>query len=334
MRVTTNMVMRNYQNHLYDTMGGLEASRKQVETNRRFSSAYEDPSSAARAAVLERRYARNEDYQNNVLNTMKWQDTQEDAIMQISQMATTISKDYSISAITDTAGETGRETYAKGLRELQNSMVQTLNTKYGDSFVLGGNGGNGEAPFSLSEDGKTLLYRGVDVNDPANADVLEQLSGEKAYVDLGFGMSYDAKDELVSTSAFNYSIPGINVVGYGQTEDGTSKNIIVLAGQMAELLEADEFDREAYEKLWDQFQESTVSVQDAVTEIGTKTELLTNTQSRLETEAISIQEQYNNEVGIESSEAIMNYSWASYAYNSALKVGTSIISPSLLDFIN
>lgn len=334
MRVTTNMVMRNYQNHLYDTMGGLESSRTQVETQRRFSSSYEDPASAARASVLERRYARNADYQDNVLNTMKWQDTQEDAVTQINKIATTISKDYSISAITDTSGKDGRETYAKGLRELQNTMVQILNTKYGDSFVLAGNGGSEEAPFSLSQDGKTLLYRGVDVNDPAMSDVLSELSEEKAYVDLGFGMSYDANGELISTSAFNYSIPGINVVGYGQTEDGTAKNIIVLAGQMAEVLEADNFDREAYEKLWSQFQESATGVRDTVTAIGTKTELLTNTQSRLEAEEISIQEQYNNEVGIDSAKAIMNYSWASYAYNSALKVGTSIITPSLLDFID
>lgn len=334
MRVTTNMVMRNYQNHLYDTMGGLESSRTQVETQRRFSSSYEDPASAARAAVLERRYARNADYQDNVLNTMKWQDNQEDAVTQINKIATTISKDYSISAMTDTSGAEGRETYAKALREMQNTMVQILNTKYGDSFVLGGNGGTQEAPFSLSEDGKTLLYRGVDVNDPANEAVLKELSDEKAYVDLGFGMSYDATGKLVSSSAFNYSIPGINVVGYGQTEDGTAKNLIVLAGQMADVLEADSFDREAYEKLWSQFQTGTESLQDTVTEIGTKSQLLTNTQSRLEAEAISIQEQYNNEVGIQSAEAIMNYSWASYAYNSALKVGTSIISPSLLDFID
>lgn len=334
MRVTTNMVMRNYQNHLYDTMGGLESSRKQVETQRRFSSSYEDPSSAARAAVLERRYARNADYQDNVLNTMKWQDTQEDAVMEINDIASKISKEYSVSAVTDTAGETGRDTYAKGLRSLQNTMVQILNTKYGDSFVLGGNGGNDEAPFSLSEDGKTLLYRGVDVNDPASEDVLKTLSGEQAFVDLGFGMSYDKNGDMVASSAFNYSIPGINVVGFGQTEDQTPKNLIVLAGQMADVLEADTFDRDAYEKLWDQFQEGTENVQDTLTEIGTKSELLTNTQSRLKTESISIQEQYNNEVGIDSAEAIMNYSWASYAYNSALKVGTSIISPSLLDFID
>lgn len=333
MRVTTSMVMRNYQNHLYNAVGGLEASRQQVETQRRFSDSYLDPSAAARANVLERRYARNADYQNNVQNTMKWQDVQEDSVMQISNMCTTVASKYSVEAITDTAGEEGRDAFAQALREIQTSMVQVLNNKYGDSFVLGGNGGTEQAPFSLSEDGKTLLYRGVDVNDPANKDVLDELSKETAFVDIGFGLSYDAAGNIEPTSAYNYALPGINVVGYGQNEEGVSKNLVLLAGQMAEVLEADEFDRDKYEMLWNQFKESSNNAKDVLTNIGTKSNLLEDTLSRLETEEISIQEQYNNEVGINTAEAITNYSWASYAYNAALKIGTSIIGPSLLDFM-
>ena len=212
-------------------------------------------------------------------------------------------------------------------------MVQFLNTKYGDSFILGGNVGTDTAPFELTEDGK-LLYRGVDVDDPANAGVLEQLSNETSYVDIGFGLSFDDDDKIISSTALNTSLPGINALGYGKTDDGTSKNLIVLAGRMAELLKADEFDSEEYGKLWDQFQEGTDQLKDTLTELGTKTQMLDTTKTRLENEAVSIQEQYSAEIGIEPAEAITNYSWAMYAYTSALKIGTSIIGPSLLDFIS
>ena len=74
-RITTNMVMRNYQNNLTSTLGGLESSRKQVETGRRFAQSYEDPTSSARAAILERRYSRTEEYLENVANIQKWQDS-------------------------------------------------------------------------------------------------------------------------------------------------------------------------------------------------------------------------------------------------------------------
>lgn len=334
MRITTNMIMRNYQNNLYGTLGGLDSSRKQVETGMRISNAYEDPSAAARAAILERRYARNSEYTTNIENTQDWLTEQESVVYEIGQLASTVADNYSVAAVTDTAGDIGRETYAEGLRNIQKSMVQTLNTKYSNSFVMGGNGGTQEAPFELSEDGKTLLYRGVDVNDPANQVILDELAQETSYVDVGFGLEFDAAGNIVSSSAFDAALPGINVVGYGQTDDGTSKNLILLAGQMAEVLEADEFDRDAYSKLWDQFRESSTPAQDTLTELGTKSNLLETTQSRLENEKINIQAQYNNEVGIEPAEAITNMAWAQYAYSSALKVGTSIIGPSLLDFLS
>ncbi len=335
MRITTNMIMRNYQNNLYSTLGGLDSSRKQVETGMRISNAYEDPSAAARAAILERRYARNREYLTNIENTQDWLTEQENVVYEIGKLASTVADNYSVAAVTDTAGDIGRETYAEGLRNIQKSMVQTLNTKYSNSFVMGGNGGTQEAPFELTEDGR-LLYRGVDVEstDPDEQAILEQLARETSYVDVGFGLEFDGTGNIVSSSAFDAALPGINVVGYGQTDDGTSKNLILLAGQMAEVLEADEFDRDAYSKLWDQFRESSTPAQDTLTELGTKSELLETTQSRLKNEKINIQAQYNNEVGIEPAEAITNMAWAQYAYSSALKVGTSIIGPSLLDFLS
>lgn len=335
MRITTNMIMRNYQNNLYSTLGGLDSSRKQVETGMRISSAYEDPSAAARSAILERRYARNNEYITNIENTQDWLTEQENVVYEIVKLSSTVADNYSVAAVTDTAGEVGRDTYAEGMRNIQQSMVQTLNTKYSNSFVMGGNGGVQEAPFELTDDGR-LLYRGVDVesDDPADQAVLEELARETSYVDIGFGLEFDATNNIVSSSAFNASLPGINVVGYGKTAGGVSQNLILLAGQMADLLEADTFDRDAYGELWDQFRESSKAAQNTMTELGNKTRLLETTQSRIENQQINIQEQYNNEIGIEPAEAITNMAWAQYAYSSALKVGTSIIGPSLLDFIS
>lgn len=334
-RITTNMVMRNYQNNLTSTLGGLESSRKQVETGRRFAQSYEDPTSSARAAILERRYSRTEEYLENVANTQKWQDSQEDVVMTLSDIARKIEKEYSVQAVSDTNAQTGRSAFAQALEELQRSMVASLNAKYGDTYIMAGNKGK-EPPFTLNEQGE-LLYRGVNVDDTnAQAD-LDKLAKEHSYVDLGFGLTFGQNDEIVASSAFDSAMPGINVVGYGKTADGTSKNLIILTGQMAELLRAEEnggtFNPEAYKKLWDQFSEGSENLRDQMATIGTKTQQLEATQNRLENEKLAITQQFDKAVNIEPAEAIMNYSWAQYAYNTALKVGTSIITPSLLDFM-
>lgn len=330
MRITTNMVMRNYQSNLTSSLGGLERARKQVESGRRFSQSYEDPSAAARGAILERRYSRNSDYLNSVKEAQKWQDSQEDVLKQLNTIATQIGSDFSTKAMSDPTGDTGRNAYAATLRELQKSMVNALNTAYGDAYVMAG-GDAKNPPFRIDENG-SVLYRNLDVNDPDNADKLAKLAKETSYIDLGFGLKFDANG-IVSSSAFDTAFPGINAVGYGQTDDGKSKNLIVLAGQMAELLDQEVFDKDAYGKLWTQFNQSTQSMKDQFTKIGTKSQQLAATQTRLEAEKLNIEEQYKNAVGIEETEAITNFSWAQYVYNVALKIGTNIINPSLLDFM-
>lgn len=40
-----------------------------------------------------------------------------------------------------------------------------------------------------------------------------------------------------------------------------------------------------------------------------------------------------NVEGIDMAKAITDYMWNQYAYNAALKVGTSILSPSFIDFM-
>lgn len=332
MRITTGMVMRNYQNNLNSSMTALESRRKQVESGRKFAKSYEDPTAAASGAILEQKYSRVNDFLNNVSNTQKWQDTQEDVVNQLSEMVKTVSGQYGAEALNDPTGAGGREAIAASIRELQKSMVYALNTKYGEAYTMAGSDGS-NPPFVLSEDGKKLTYRGLDVNDPANQAAFDKMAKETAYIDLGFGLTFDGTDTIVPSSAFDSALPGISVVGYGKEADGTSKNIIVLMGQMADEAEKPTFNKDEYSKLWTKFKEESKSVQNAYTKLGTKTQLLDSTKNRLEAQKLAITEQYDAAININPAEAITNYSWATYAYNTALKVGTSILSPSLLDFM-
>lgn len=483
-RVTSNMVRRNYQNNLTTTLGGLESARKQVETGRRFSQSFEDPNSSAKAAILERRYARVEDYLGNVDNAQKWQDMQEDVVGDLSTIARTVAKDYSVRDVNGTnIAIESRSAFAQGLRSLQEQMVVTLNAKYGDTFVLAGNEGK-DPPFAINDDGK-LTYRGQVVSElNANEDPGKTMLNEHSFLDLGFGLDMDADQNVSPSSAFDAALPGIKLVGYGTItvkqldadgnpvyeqetdadgnlkytdpanntvyyktadgkyytdptdttteytgdttelkpvyveqdvqktddkgrplyeltkDDGTqvtlykkdgnfydaatgklydgditkkdangdpvigadgkpelipqpipadppakepkpkevevSRNLVDLCGELARVMELpdDQFTYEEYAIYWDEFTDGANDLRDQFAALGTKTQLLTATKSRLENEKLAIQTQYDDAVGINPAEAIMNYSWANYAYNSALKVGASLITPSLLDFMN
>lgn len=339
MRITTNAILRNYKSNLGTSLRNLDTARTRVMTQRKFNSTAEDPSNALRAAILERKYAKNEDYLNTVKDVQSFQDSQEDAAMQIETIAKQLSKRYGLEALNGTNGslET-RETYADAWRGAQESLVLSLNASYEGKYVFAGGDGK-NAPFKLETDanGKQILtYRGLDVNDPANKDALDKLSKEAIYVDLGFGLNIDAANrdiDIDSSSAFNTSLPGINLAGYGKDDNGMTNNIVLLCGEIADVLNAPDFDRDKYTELLKKFDEGRNDVLQNVTILGTQTEFLTTTKDRLETSSISLATQIDNVVNVDMAEAIMDFSWAQYAYNSALKVGNNILTPSFIDFM-
>lgn len=368
MRITTNAILRNYKSNLGTSMSNLDTARTQVMTRRKFNSTMEDPSSALRAAVLNRKYARNEDFLNQVKDIQSYQDAQEDAAMQISNIALQLSRQYGLEALNGTNGsrET-RLTYADAWKGAQESVLLSLNASYEQKYVFSGSDGM-NPPFRLIDVSsptatdpnatkQVLLYRNVDVTtgelyksdntkDTSAPDTeadrearLKALSEDTSYVDLGFGLTINSTTgsgnlTVDPSSAFNISLPGINLVGYGEDDDGDPKNMILLMGEIADKLGQEEFDYEGYRQLLGKFDDKRNDVLQHVTILGTQTEFLTTTRERLETNEINLTTQIDNVVNIDMAEAIMNFSWAQYAYNAALKVGNNILTPSFIDFMN
>ena len=303
----------------------------------------EDPSSALRATSLERKYAKNNDYLDTVEDIQSHQNAQEDSAMQISNIALVLAKQYGIEGMNGTnhSKET-RQTYADAWRGAQQSMLLSLNATYGDEYVFGGSDAK-NVPFTLEEvNGKQVLkYRGEDVTN-GDPKFLEELSKDSHFIDLGFGLDVtnvtppnnSGQYSIDPATAFNTSLPGINLVGYGQDADKDPKNMVLLAGMVADELEKEPFDYDRYKELVGKFEDGRNDLLSQVTILGTQTEFLTTTKERLENNKIQIAEDYDNVVNVDMAEAIMDFSWAQYVYNASLKVGNNILTPSFIDFMN
>ena len=343
MRITTNAILRNYNKNLSTSMKNLDMMRSRVMTQRKFMSTSEDPSSALRATSLERKYAKNNDYLDTVEDIQSHQNAQEDSAMQISNIALVLAKQYGIEGMNGTnhSKET-RQTYADAWRGAQQSMLLSLNATYGDEYVFGGSDAK-NVPFTLEEvNGKQVLkYRGEDVTN-GDPKFLEELSKDSHFIDLGFGLDVtnvtppdkSGQYSIDPATAFNTSLPGINLVGYGQDADKDPKNMVLLAGMVADELEKEPFDYDRYKELVGKFEDGRNDLLSQVTILGTQTEFLTTTKERLENNKIQIAEDYDNVVNVDMAEAIMDFSWAQYVYNASLKVGNNILTPSFIDFMN
>ncbi len=336
--------MNNYSSGLQSVMGDLNDWRTQVMTGRKLTRASHDPATATIANNLERKLARTRCYIDTVDELMYRQNEQESGIMNVINACTDIGENISTAAMqTGTYGLDERKVFAQQIQGRMDEMLFSMNGQYSSEYVFGGNEGMA-APFTVDKTTGALLYRGVAVstNEKTNPDdfkKLQEMAEEKVYVDVGYGLEMEDKGadvkDAVSASAFNISQPGIVPLGYGVDDDGDPKNIYEMAREMKNLLEdEDNFDTEKYERLWGKFQAKSKEIDNYASKLGTQTNLLQSTKKRLEDSELNLTKELDNLVNIDPAEAITEYSYAMYTYNAALKVGTSILSQSLLDYLN
>jgi flagellar hook-associated protein 3 FlgL len=68
--------------------------------------------------------------------------------------------------------------------------------------------------------------------------------------------------------------------------------------------------------------------------LDVKSSFLKNNSSTLEVNADTLNEQFLDIEQCDLADAITAFSWAQYCYNAALKVGNSILSQSLIDYMD
>lgn len=335
-RVTTNSMVRNYNSALSTSLNTLNRSREQVYSERKFVRAYQDPAGALQAGELQRKSDKIDQYLSTLTTAQSRQDSADGVLLQMVSLVGSTANDEGLKALSASTPET-RKTYAATFRQLQNTLLQLANTTHGDSHILAGADG-ANPPFALAADG-TVTYRGINVNDEA---ALSKYVDEKMYLNLGMGLQVDsggiamAPDDINGASAYNTAVSGIKALGYG-TVDGSnppiSKNVLSLLGQMASELENPNFNSETFAKQRDQLLSSHSDMADFSSEMGVRTTFLNASKDRLEDEQISITEQLDKIVTAQPAAAITNYSYSQYVYNLVLKVGTSLLSNSFIDFM-
>ena len=174
-----------------------------------------------------------------------------------------------------------------------------------------------------------------------DAEKLKYLANEKNYVDIGLGFKEDENGNLLDSSGFNAALPGISFLGYGVDEDGDPKNIYSIVQRLTEISDSvpeggkwtddvyDEFDR-----LVGKLETACSSFKTEFTNLAAGTTKLDNQEQLLVDNFDNLQEQYAALEDVDMVDSITSFIWAEYCYNAALKVGNSILSQTLMDYLN
>lgn len=281
----------------------------------------------------------------------------------------------SIKGLNGAAGAS-RAALGKELVQTAENMVSVMNTKYGDDFVFAGADGE-NVPFEwdgdrllyrgidvntpktdyvredfLDEDGnfdqakydaakQAYMEANPTWTDPKtfdNALALNRMAKEATYLDIGIGMKEKERGEMVTGSAFNTAISGLNFLGYGE-----DKNLAALVRELGEIYSRADPDTGEYNNVEDRGRadELVNRLHNAIdysqgqhVQLDANAKYLRTNLSQLETNKAELDKQIVDTEDKEMGDAITEMTWAKYCYDAALRIGTNILSQSLLDYMS
>lgn len=217
-------------------------------------------------------------------------------------------------------------------------------------IVKNGTYNNGTTTVNANKDEILWAARLV---DQGNLEKLNRMSKEEVPIDLGMGMLEDDNGKLVDGTYFNRSLPGINMLGYGVDEDGDPKNACMILMRLGQIYENCHEETGSYDKddssggsekakaireeatrLIDKLKASQSFVTGNYVEVTAKASYLDQNEDRLKLQGDYLAEQRAEIEDVDLADAISQFSWDYYCYSAALKVGTQLLSQSLIDYMS
>lgn len=211
-------------------------------------------------------------------------------------------------------------------------------------------------PTSLeNEAGRKLCYRGVPVDENDNEKLNYYLYDEKKFIDLGLGFQ-ERDGEIVESSVFDEALQGVYYLGGTGTSPETAvvggkewtfddipNNVVSVMEEFGRILLrcdpdsgawASDEDRARAQALAQRFEDSASLAKQRYDELDAQSGFLKDNGELLTTNAKTLNEQFLALEDVDPAAAISDFMYAKYCYDTALKVGNSILSQSLMDYMS
>lgn len=371
LRVTTNSTLYTYQKNLLKSSNQLYSAMKSVMSGRNFDSYSADPAAATRAFKIHSSLnATNAQASNNQAVYNKFSTAWDVADDLVNDLVTNLGQAPALKGLNDPSSLSTLNTQGDVLFSGAEAIVQSLNSKYDNSFIFGG-ADTKNPPFAIEEvDGKHYLtYRNVLINYPdpdyytqpyedadgnqvtdadgnvlTNQDMMDSWEDEHLYVDIGIGFALDKDGNVVDSTAFDAAISGIDFIGgTEQDKDGDPTNIVSIMLRLSEIFkdydqENNEWgpsgDKEVAQRLADKLFSAQEDLSAQHTALDTQSKFLKTNQSQLESSFYSLNTELTSIERVDQAEAILALVAAQTSYNAAIQVGANIVPQSLMDYLN
>lgn len=348
MRITSSMMTNKYTRQLSSLETTLNSSTSKVSSGNALSKFSDDTTASVRAYKIRSTMSKIDSYQANISHADTYLTDAESALNNLEDIYQyAMQKIVQGQNVSQSADE--RAIIATELRSLQQEMLATLNTNVSGTYLFGGTTTDTE-PFTLDANGR-LVYNGYTLSDLTDTTtdgsgnlVVDSLSQDSRYLNLGLNLQFDSSNELIKSTAFSYTIQGINITGYGAsatdtvTIDGTSyavpTNLYDLLGMIASSFESDDYTYNTVDTLYEQFQTSSSGISENLTTVGAKQNYLSFMSDRYATQELNLEEKQSEIEDVDLASAIIEYKTNEVAYNAALQMSASVLQNSIFDYMS
>lgn len=337
MRVTHQMLQRNYLNRMENNLSQYTKSGDKISSNRAFSKAHENVTDAGKALRMRKLIASNERYQSTIRDVQGRTAAAEDGLRTVNSLMIKV-EDLLIEGMNGTMTTEDREKIATEIDQYQGQIYQIMNSKFGDKYVFSSAGNSdGSAPFE-AVDG-ALKYNGTYTDTmmkQADGTIVDD-NGDPIpfntpnYVDIGFG--YAIKDGGVDpNTAFKDTYSGVECFGYGYSSNGSSLNAWSLLGEISTNLRNSNMT--GLDDNLDALKESMGFMLTSITEIGARGVTLDNTLTNLQNEYINLVETDDKLENVDIAEEIVYNSSYETTWMVTLQMGSKLIPPSIFNYLS
>lgn len=360
MRITTNATLFNYRYNLMNNTNLMNNAMTKVMTQRQFSTYATNPAAATRAFKIHSSLnAAQAQYANNQTVTSKFETAWSNIQGILDDLTDEMGKVPALKGLNGTNALEDLDSQAQVLRGAAEAIVQSMNAKYDDDYIFAGSD-NRNPPFDIDDDG-FITYRGIQIDNPAtlgneyrgpdgkpvpnpddpgknytNKEMLQKWAeDDPLYVDVGLGFALDNNDNVIESTAFDSSISGIDILGYGVDDNGNPKNLASIMLRLADVFENYDQnpDREKAEQLVDAFNTSQQAVIEKHAELDVQTGFLNTNGTQLDANFSALNEERVGLEMVDPADAITELMWAQTCYSAALQVGVNVIPQSLMDYL-
>ena len=340
MRVADKTTQRNYLKYLNNARNDYAETNMKLASGNRFIKLSDDVSAGTRMLNSRVELFKSEKQLSNVQAINSEFKAVEDSMMSMNDVLNEIIGTKLVKASSETVGDTGRVTIAGEIKSMKEEIIQFANMKFATKYPFGGSTAK-TAPFSLSDDGR-LLYNGIDVDTvqqradgsryyvDENGVEQEITKDNPLFIDIGLGVRVDG-DSFNSVSGFEASFSGLQILGFGKNEEGTSNNIINLLTDIEKNLI--NYDLDEFRKLQAHLTDRVDVFRTNITDMGAKTSFLDTMETRLTNQVDNYKFRIDELVGINDAEEATNQSMNDYILKAVIQMGSKILPVSLWDYL-